>query len=95
MFLKKETYVLLNPAYDNEDKLSELVNNWTRAPKQMELLLSYLHILKTEGDVTKSALLKKSGASDAQLKGLVEKKHPAYGKKKYRQAPVLAQGYSY
>lgn len=70
---KKETYVLLNPAYDNEDKLSDLLNNWTRAPKQMELLLSYLHLLKTEGEVVKSSLLKKSGASEAQLKGLVEK----------------------
>src|SRR5689334_5704869 len=66
---KKETYVLLNPVYDNEEKLSDLLNNWTRAPKQMELLLSYLHIVKTEGEVTRAALLKKSGASDAQLKG--------------------------
>ena len=71
---KKETYVLLNPDYDNEDKLSELLNNWTKAPKQMELLLSYLHLVKTEGEVVKSSLLKKSGATDAQLKGLVEKK---------------------
>lgn len=70
---KKETYVLLNPEYDQEDKLSDLLNNWTRAPKQMELLLSYLHLIKTEGEVSKAALLKKSGASEAQLKGLVEK----------------------
>ena len=70
---KKETYVLLNPEYDNEEKLSELLNNWSKAPKQMELLLSYLHLMKTEGEVTKPNLLKKSAASDAQLKGLVEK----------------------
>ncbi|RXK62678.1 primosomal protein N' [Lacibacter luteus] len=70
---KKETFVLLNPQYDNEDQLSELLNNWSRAPKQMELLLSYLHLIKTEGEVSKTALLKKSNASDAQLKGLVEK----------------------
>jgi primosomal protein N' (replication factor Y) len=70
---KKETFVLLNPQYDNEEQLSELLNNWSRAPKQMELLLSYLHFMKTEGEVSKTALLKKSGASDAQLKGLVEK----------------------
>ncbi len=70
---KKETYVLLEPEFDNEEKLSELLNNWGRAPKQMELLLSYLHLQKTEGEVIKSALLKKSNASDAQLKGLVEK----------------------
>ncbi len=71
---KKETYVLLNPEYDSEEKLSDLLNNWTKAPKQMELLLSYLHLVKTEGEVVKSSLLKKSGASEAQLKGLVEKK---------------------
>ncbi len=70
---KKETFVLLNPAYDNENNLSELLNSWQRAPKQMELLLSYLHLMKTSGEVTKPELLKKSGASDAQLKGLVDK----------------------
>ncbi len=70
---KKEIFVLLNPQYDNEEQLSELLNNWSRAPKQMELLLAYLHFMKTEGEVSKTALLKKSGASDAQLKGLVEK----------------------
>lgn len=70
---KKEAYVMLNPVYEEEEKLAELLNSWSRAPKQMELLLSYLHLLKTEGEVTKAALLKKSGASDAQLKGLTEK----------------------
>src|SRR5215212_4377650 len=70
---KKESFVLLNHEYDNEDKLSELLNNWGRAPKQMELLLSYIHLMRTQGEVTKTELLKKSGASDAQLKGLVDK----------------------
>lgn len=70
---KKENYVVLNPEYDNEDKLAELLNNWGRAPKQMELLLAYLHLTKTEGDVTRPDLLKKAGASDAQLKGLADK----------------------
>ncbi|HEV8283224.1 MAG TPA: primosomal protein N' [Chitinophagaceae bacterium] len=70
---KKETFVLLNQEYNNEEKLSDLLNNWSKAPKQMELLLSYLHLIKTTGEVTKPELLKKSGASDAQLKGLVDK----------------------
>ena len=70
---KSETYVLLEPVYANEEKLEDLLNNWTKAPKQLELLLAYLHLQKTEGEVTRPALLKKSGASDAQLKGLVEK----------------------
>ena len=71
--VKKENYVLLNLEYHNDAKMGELLNNWSRAPKQMELLLAYLHLQKTEGDVTQAALLKKSGASAAQLKGLTEK----------------------
>ncbi|HMG81652.1 MAG TPA: primosomal protein N' [Ferruginibacter sp.] len=71
---KKENFVLLNPQYDNEAALADLLNNWSGAPKQMELLLSYLHLIKTEGEVTQPALLKKSGASVAQLKGLADKK---------------------
>lgn len=70
---RKETFVLLNAGYEDEDKLAGLLNNWSRAPKQMELLLGYLHLMKTQGEVTKTELLKKSGASDAQLKGLVDK----------------------
>src|SRR5690349_14029323 len=70
---KKETYVILQPQYNDEEKLADLLNNWSRAPKQMEVLLAYLHLLKTQGEVTKSELIKKSGASDAQIKGLAEK----------------------
>lgn len=70
---KKENFVTLSPEYGGEEKLAELLNNWGRAPKQMELLLGWLHLSKTEGDVTRAGLLKKAGASDAQLKGLVEK----------------------
>jgi len=70
---KTENFVILNPAYGSEEKLADLLNNWGRAPKQLELLLAWLHLSKTEGDVTRAQLLKKSGASDAQLKGLVDK----------------------
>ncbi len=71
---KKENYVLLNPQFNNETELAALLNNWTKAPKQMELLLSYLHLMKTDGNVTQAALLKKAGATTAQLNGLEEKK---------------------
>lgn len=70
---KKETFVLLANEYHDEERLSALLNNWGRAPKQMELLLAYLHLMKTQGEVTKTELLKKAFASEAQLKGLVEK----------------------
>lgn len=74
---KKDTYVSLSPPYDREEELEALLNEdprLQRAGKQMELLLAFLHLSKTDGEVTKSELLKKSGASDAQLKGLADKK---------------------
>ena len=70
---KYEAFITLNPQFSDENKLSELVNNWSKAPKQLEMLLSYLHLQKTKGEVSRSALLEKSGATDAQLKGLIEK----------------------
>lgn len=71
--VKKENYVLLHPQFHSEDALSKVLNDWKGAPKQMELLLAFLHLQKTEGDVKQPALLKKSGATAAQLKGLVDK----------------------
>jgi len=70
---KKENYVVLNPGYNNEEELRKKLNDWKGAPKQMELLLAYLHLEKQEGDVLQTALLKKSGATLAQLKGLTDK----------------------
>lgn len=70
---KKDTYIMLHPQYHNEEKLSALLNENFKGPKQMELLLAYLHLIKSEGEVTQSELLKKSNASAAQLKALIEK----------------------
>ncbi|MFV0607192.1 MAG: primosomal protein N' [Niabella sp.] len=73
---KKESYILLSSEYNNEAALEKLLNEdkrLQRAEKQTELLLAYLHYQKTEGEITRQALLKKSGASDAQLKGLIDK----------------------
>jgi primosomal protein N' (replication factor Y) len=70
---KKENYVVLKPAFKNEDELAKILNEWKGAPKQMELLLAYLHLEKLNGDVLQTDLLKKSGATAAQLKGLVDK----------------------
>ena len=70
---KKENFVILTATYHNEDKLADLLNNWSKAPRQMELLLAYLHLLKTNGEVKQSDLLKKANASLAQLKGLQDK----------------------
>ena len=88
---KKQTYLQLHPIYNSEEALTKLLNNWGKAPKQMELLLSYLHLLKTEGEVIQSALLKKSNASAAQLKGLVQKGILVSQKKTVSRIPVFSK----
>lgn len=70
---KRENFVLLHPDYHNEEKLAELLNRKSQAPRQMELLMAFLHLQRTEGEVKQAELLKKSGASPAQLKGLQDK----------------------
>lgn len=70
---KKENFIFLNPEYSSDEKLSKAMDEMGKAPKQLELLLSFLHLSKTEGEVSQPELLKKSGANAAQLKGLIEK----------------------
>ena len=73
---KTETYINLHNDYAADEKMEALLNEdkkWSRAEKQLELLLSFLYLKKKEPEVTRTALLKKSGASDAQLKALITK----------------------
>jgi primosomal protein N' (replication factor Y) (superfamily II helicase) len=69
---RTENFLILHPDFNDEKKLGDLLNNF-KAPKQLELLLSFLHFIKTEGVVSQTSLLKKSGATTAQLNALVEK----------------------
>ena len=79
----------MHPQYAQEDQLSELLNKGSKAPKQTELLLSYLHLIKTTGEVTQSELLKKSNANVTQLKGLLDKKILVADKRSVNRIPSL------
>lgn len=70
---KSEIFIQLHPDYLNESALEQLLNNWSKAPKQLDLLLAFLHFQKTEGVVSQKAILTKSNATHAQLKALIEK----------------------
>jgi primosomal protein N' (replication factor Y) len=71
--IKVENVLHLHPDFHAESALEQLMNDWTRAPKQLALLLAFLHLQKTEGQVQQKALLEKSGAANAQLKALIDK----------------------
>ncbi len=88
---KLETYVHLTPEYHNEENLAKLLNEWSKnkAPKQLELLLAYLHLIKIEGEVTQTNLLKKANATAAQLKGLADKNIVRLEKRSIDRLPSL------
>ncbi|TJY35867.1 replication restart helicase PriA [Pontimicrobium aquaticum] len=67
-------YVKLNAIYNNEASFNELMNTLNRAPKQRQILLS-LFMLKsaTKKPIKVSDVLKKSEASSAQIKALIDK----------------------
>jgi primosomal protein N' (replication factor Y) len=68
-----ESYVRLAPAYATETAVSALLDEMGKAPKQQAIILSLLHFQRVDGTVKQQSVLKKAGASSAQLKALVEK----------------------
>ncbi len=70
---KVEIFLSLHADYKNEAALEKLLNEWTRAPKQLDLLLAFLHFQKTEGEVQQKSILEKANATHAQLKALIDK----------------------
>lgn len=85
---KKEHYVTLHPDMRDEERLGLALNEWKGAPKQMELLLAFIH-LSREGDVSRPDLLKKARATAAQLKGLEDKNMLVVEKRRVDRIPSL------
>lgn len=70
---KLETYVFINQSYKNEKSLKELIDKLEKAPKQLNILLTYLHLAQTEYGVQQSKLIQLSGASQPQIKSFCDK----------------------
>ncbi len=71
---KKIRFVRLNPDYDNEAKMHELLDELEKAPKQKEALLSFFSIKAQHKKPLKvKDLSDKSGVSAAIIKSLIKK----------------------
>lgn len=71
---KKERMVFLQPMYSDENRLKELFDSLEKAPRQLNILLTFLHLHHTKGQVLQAELLKQADASGSILKSLCEKK---------------------
>lgn len=74
---KKESFVRLGPAAAAEEKLQTLFDELEKAPRQLEILMTYIQLAQPFSSqiksVKKSKLLKKANASSGSLKSLEEK----------------------
>ena len=73
---RTENFIQLHDVFKEEEQLNGLFEGLKRAPAQEKLLLAYLHLVRS-GDkhqlIKRAELLKKSEATDATLKGLINK----------------------
>lgn len=70
---KTKAFVSMLEAYENEAELQQLLDDLHRAPKQLAVVLAYLHLKNQQTPVSKKALLEKADASDAAIKALEKK----------------------
>lgn len=67
-----KSFISINPFY-KEENLKELFAVLEKAPKQLDALLAYLKLAKTESQVPKNQLLEESGCGQGALKSLIAK----------------------
>jgi primosomal protein N' (replication factor Y) (superfamily II helicase) len=70
---KLEKIVKLNPEWDNEISLNLIFTQLEKTPKQLHLLLSYLHLKGNNELIEQKKLLTQANATSAQLQALVTK----------------------
>ncbi|MES2418619.1 MAG: primosomal protein N' [Bacteroidota bacterium] len=68
-----KSFIKLNPFYKEEENLKQLFTMLERAPKQLDALLAYLKLAKSENLIPKQQLLEESGSGQAALKSLIDK----------------------
>jgi len=70
---KKKAFVRMNPIYNEPETKRLLLESLNRAPKQMDAVMSYIHLSRKQEQVSKAELLEQSGSGTSALKALVNK----------------------
>ncbi len=88
--VKLEHFITLAPALEPEENLAALFGDLEKAPKQLQLLMAYIHLSHTQGNVRQADLLEKSGSGYAQLRGLLDKGILIQEKRRVDRLPAAA-----
>jgi len=75
---RKETYFQLNFPANDQEKMQQIFGDLQKAPKQLEILMNYIQILRArpnqkDTEISKKELLSRSQASPSALEGLIAK----------------------
>ncbi len=70
---RTESYIKLNDLYKDDEKLEQLFQELSRAPKQVEVLLAFTQLHHKNKFIRKNELLKLSGTNAAVLGALVRR----------------------
>ncbi|MGO4877940.1 primosomal protein N' [Pedobacter psychrotolerans] len=68
-----KSFIQLNDFYSDQENLKQLFNVLERAPKQLDALLAYLKLQKTNLPISKEQLLEESNCGPGALKALTDK----------------------
>jgi len=70
---KRKAFVTLNPLYQDGETKRLLFEELNRAPKQLDALMTYIHLSRSQDKIAKSELLEKSGCGPSAMKALENK----------------------
>jgi primosomal protein N' (replication factor Y) len=85
---REERILWLHDRCAGEKAMAAVFEEVQRAPRQMETLLAFLHLQKTEGVVRQGDLQRKAGVSSAIVKGLVDKGILVSGSREVERLPM-------
>jgi primosomal protein N' (replication factor Y) len=70
---KKKAFININPTYDEQDAKRLLFESLNRAPKQLDAVMTYIHLKRNQDKISKAELLERSGCGVSALASLVAK----------------------
>src|SRR5690606_24934982 len=70
---RTKVFVQLNPLYEDADARKELFDTLNRAPKQLDAVMTYIHLKRGQDKISRSELLERSACGTSALKTLITK----------------------